>query len=210
MRRGSKAELERLVQDLERRHPEWTASRIEKELASLAPVAYGDWRDETPVPRSRHRQVLRWRGGDVGRRPLPEGTQPYRHLWPVGEKQRAAMDSAFQARASRLRASQRLFLYNCSEEKVREVRVEIAGREVTFEPVLEPGRFSEIHWVRNEAVRAAALAAQGHDELAHPLRADFAFSKGMKRGRLEGVLTMDATDGWVRFTCPGSAAKEIE
>jgi hypothetical protein len=210
MSRGSRAELERLVQVLERKHPEWSASRIEAELEILAPVDYGYWKDNTPVPRARHRQVQRWRTGDKGTVRRSSVRPPFQYVWPVGERQRHALDPEFQPRATGLRASHRIFVHNCSEETLREVRVRLGDREVAYEPAMEPGKLTEIHWVKNDAIRAAALAAVGHERIPHDLQVEFAFSKGLKIGHLEGELTMDATEGWTSFTSGGGVAKEIE
>lgn len=210
MGRGSRAELERLVQDLDRKHPEWTSRQIETELELLAPVAYGGWKDDTPVLRARHRQVQRWRTGDRGAPHPPASRLPYQYLWPVGEQQRKVIEPGFAARPTRLHASHRVFLHNCSEETLREVRVELGGREVAYEPALAPGKCMEVHWVRNDAIRAATFRCTGHEPIRHVLAAEFAYSRGTRRACLEGELTMDATDGWTAFASRGGPSKEVE
>ena len=49
MTRAEREELERLVQGLDRAHPEWTATDMEDELSTLAAVAFGNWKDDTPL-----------------------------------------------------------------------------------------------------------------------------------------------------------------
>lgn len=210
MTRGSRAELERLVQDLHRIHPDWPSSRIETELELLAPLAYGNWKEDAPVLRTRHRQVQRWRTGEKGTARKGTMRLPFQYLWPVGEKQRHQLDSEFRARATNLRASHRIFLHNCSTETLREVRVQLDGKDVAYEPSLEAGKLTEIHWVRNQDIRSAALVAAPHQLISHELRAEFAFAKGMRQARLEGALTMDSSDGWLSFVSERGPSKEIE
>jgi hypothetical protein len=206
--RREREELERHVQRLERLSPARTARQLEAELRILAPVAYGNWADDTPELAARLRQVQRWRRGSSGTT-RPAGRQELYHVWPAGEAQRHEIDPAFPLRRPRAPASHRLFLRNCSEETLHEVGVTLAGRAVGYEPALAPGGFTEVHWVRNEAIRAAALEAPAHERLRHPLRVDYAYARGTKRGRFEGVLLLDAMDGWTEFTAKDGEAKEI-
>jgi hypothetical protein len=183
---------------------------MEAELEQLSPVAYGGWKDGTPILRARHRQVKRWRtGASVAGRKAP-ARLPFQLVWPIGERQRQSIDPTFSARSTRLRASQRLFLHNCSEETVRELRVRLGGEEVAYEPALEPHAVTEIHWVRNPAVRAAAFVAEPGQSLRHRLIAEFAVAKGMKRGQLVGELSMHASDGWTSFSSEDGTSKEVE
>jgi hypothetical protein len=206
---GERAELERRVQDLDRKHPDWRASEIERELESLVPVAYANWRDRTPSRGSRLRQVQRWRGGIPGprrRAPPPQ----FQHLWPVGERQRQELDPAFSARPTRVRASHRIFLYNCSPEILREVRTRLEGQEVGYEPALPPGRLAEIFWFRSPVVLAAIRSAASNTTMSHPLVVDYALSKGTRRARLEGALLLHSDDGWTGFRSKQGMEKEVE
>lgn len=210
MARQEKLELERRVQDIEREHPDWSARLVEKELESLAPVAYGNWKDGTPNPLARLRQVQRWRRGSKAR-PASASLQPlFPYLWPMGEQQRQGMEPEFKARPSVSRGSHRLFLYNCSPEAVRDVRVRVAGQELSYEPAVPPGKFAEVHWIRSDAIRQAALSAAPAQLLRHRLLVEFVVARGTKRARLEGELTLDPGQGWVSFTSRDGRQKEIE
>lgn len=208
--KADRAELERLVFVLERQHPDWSASDIERGLAEWAPASHGSWKADTPNLRARLRQVQRWRSGSRGGGRSPRTRLAYTFLWPMGEKQREAVESSYIARASSRRASHRLFLYNCSAEVVRELRAKVGGVEVAYEPALLAGAFTEIHWTRNPAIRDGLLQAAGHEALSHPLEVEFAVSNGTKRALLKGTLSLDATDGWNSFRARDGSAKEIE
>lgn len=198
-----------MVQDLDRKHPEWSSRQIESELELLAPVGYGYWRENTENPRARLRQIQRWRKG--GSAPVAATSPPqFHHLWPVGERQRHAVDATFTPGAAPAHASHRTFLRNCAPEPLREVRAKIGGVEVGYEPVLHPQGFMELLWVRNPAVRQAALDAEDAAVLGHTLEVDFATHRGSRRGRLKGVLSMNASDGWVTFEADDGQRKEIE
>src|SRR5579871_797073 len=67
MKRQEREELERRVQELERRDPKASASAIERQLGEVVPIAYGSWKEDTPVLRSRLRAIQRWRSGARGR-----------------------------------------------------------------------------------------------------------------------------------------------
>jgi len=205
-----RAELERLVLVLERQHPDWSAREIELELAERAPASHGNWKSDTPDLRARLRQVQRWRTGAWGRGGRTRAQLPFTFLWPMGEKQRQAVDPSFTARASSRRASQRLFLRNCSAEVVRELRAKIGGVEVAYEPALAAGGFTEVHWTRNLATRDALLRAQDHQILPQPLEVEFAVSNGTRRAFLKGELRLDSTDGWTSFRASDQSEKEIE
>jgi hypothetical protein len=103
-----------------------------------------------------------------------------------------------------------VFLQNFSSETVREVRVNIGGSDVGFEPALVPGGFAELPWFKNDAVRSAALASPAHTELRFPLRVEFAVNKGTKRARLDGELIADSSDGWTSFASSAGDRKDIE
>lgn len=210
MTRAERTELERLVQLLDRQYSGWSASEIEAELARRAPVAYGNWKDDTPAARSRLRQVQRWRRGETGAARRRRSRPPYAFVWPVGERQRQSLETTFPARPLAPRASHRLFVYNCSSETVRELRVQLDGVRVTYEPALRVGGFAEIHWTRNHAIRDALLAATEHQISLHPLEVEFAVSNGAKRAFLKGVLRLDSTDGWNSFRSDDRTEREIE
>jgi len=210
MTRAERAELERLVFTLERQNPDWSASRVEQELAERAPVAYGNWKLDTPNLRARLRQIQRWRTGFKGGGRPARAQLSYTFLWPMGEKQRQALEPSYPARASSRRASHRIFLYNCSGETVRELRAKLGRVEVAYEPALNPGAFTEIHWTRDATVRDSLLAATDHQTLVQPLDVEFAVSNGTKRAVLKGNLSLDATDGWTSFRASDQTEKEIE
>lgn len=205
----SRDQLEELVQKVDRQHPEWLARAVERELESLAPVVYGQWKDETPSLGARLRQVQRWRKG-YRNPPKPAAAPLYRYLWPVGERQRQEIDSGFVARPTRLRATHRVFLYNCSTEPLREVRVKLAGKEAAYEPVIPNGRFAEVDWYRDATIHEALSASIEHARLRYPLSVEFAVDKGRRTGRLEGELEMDASDGWVAFKASDGSRRDLE
>lgn len=210
MSRGSKGALERHVQDIERRHPDWLARQIERELEALAPVAYGNWRDATPSILARLRQVQRWRRGSPrNRKPLSRDLL-FRYIWPVGEKQRHSVDSAFQPRPTQLRATHRLFLRNCGPETLREVRARIDGRDMMYEPSIDGGKFGEIRWFADARLMDLLVGALPNQERLLRLEVDFAIQRGRKRAQLRGELTLHASDGWVRFASLDGGSKELE
>jgi hypothetical protein len=201
-------ELEQFVQLVGRKHPVWTARLIEKELESLAPVLYANWRDETPDPRARLRQVQRWRKGD--RSPhRPVATNLFRYVWIVGERQRQELEPEFSGRPTQLRASQRLFIHNCSTKVIQEVHVHLKGKEVAYEPAVQPGKFAEIGWFRNETIRSDLLAAVSHDRIPYSLTVEFAIDEGRRRGNLSGTAVLDASDGWVSFSSSDGQAGDL-
>lgn len=210
MTKADRAELERLVQLIERRQSDWSAREIERELSAQAPVSYGNWKDDTPNLRARLRQVQRWRSGVRGNGRRETARLAYTFLWPMGEHQRRSLDPTFPARDIPRRASHRIFLYNCSSETVREVRAKVDRMEVTYEPALAPGGFTELHWTRNPTIREGLLRSSEHQLLQHSLDVEFAVSNGVKRASLKGVLRLDATDGWTGFLAHDRSEKEIE
>lgn len=208
MTRG-RDELERLVQVVDRDHPDWTARAIERELEARAPVVYGHWKDDTASLEARLRQVQRWRKG-YRNPPKPPAPSQYRYLWPVGEKQRQAVEPGFVARPSQVRATHRVFLYNCSGEPLREVRARLAGKVAAYEPVIAGGRCAEIDWYRDESIHRDLLASSEHARLRYPLTVEFAVDKGRKSGRLSGELVLDASDGWVSFDAGDGSGRDLE
>jgi hypothetical protein len=209
VRERPRIQLERLVQQLERDHSDWDARRIESELALLAPAVYGSWKDDTPTTDSRLRQIQRWRRG-YRSPPRPVARLPFRYLWPIGERQRHAVDPGYVPSPHRARASRRVFLQNVSDETVREVRATLGGQEVSYEPALLAKQFASILWTRNPAIRQAAVASAPHARLPFPLKIEFAVAKGTRRATLEGQLLLDSDDGWVTFTSADGQTKEIE
>ena len=209
MARQRAREIEHQVQEVDRQHPDWSARQVELELESVAPIAYGDWREGTPNLASRLRQVQRWRrGGQGGAGPTAHPLFPY--LWPMGEQQRQGLEPEFKAHPTIARGSNRLFLYNCSPEAVRDVRVRLDGHELSYEPAVPSGRFAEIHWRRSESVRESAIRGAGGPVRRHRLSVEFVMSKGTRRGRLDGELELDSENGWVGFSSRDGRRKEIE
>jgi len=204
-----KQELEQLVHQVERQHPDWSSRAVEHELEALAPVVYGHWKDETPNLEARLRQVQRWRKG-FRSPPRPRAPSLYRHIWPVGERQRQELDPTYMARPTRLRASHRIFLRNCSSDPVQELRARLAGREVAYEPSLLPGRFVEVDWSRHEELRKWLLESGDHATRPCKLSVEFATDRGTRSGRFDGELELDSTDGWRAFVASDGSRKEIE
>src|SRR4029077_18086913 len=95
MKRQNREQLERTVQGLEREHSEWPASRVESALLEAAPIAYGEWREGTPAPRSGLRGIQRWTTGARGRDPGRRATHLVPFVWPIGEKQRQEIDASW-------------------------------------------------------------------------------------------------------------------
>jgi hypothetical protein len=204
-----KRQLEELTQRVDRAHDDWTARRVEAELERLAPVTYGTWKDTTPNLEARLRQVQRWRTG-FRSPPKPRARLAFRPLWPVGERQRAAVESAFPAPVRPVRATHALFLQNSSDETLREVRGSLGGRELLYQPALLPGRFVEVPWTRHEEFLAQLLAADGETPLRLPLRVEFAVDRGTRRARLSGELMLDPEDGWTSFACEDGTSTDLE
>jgi hypothetical protein len=209
MVRQHRTELERMVQSLERADPNRNAAAVERELSERAPVAYGVWKDETPELRSRLRAIQRWRSGGRGRSGgTPAHLFPY--LWPVGERQRKEVEPEFSASPVLASGSWRVFLYNCSPEVVRDVRISLDTTEVDYAPSLLVGRFTEVHWQRIEAIRAACLRQDGDSQSVHELQAEFVIARGTKVARIAGELTLDIHQGWVHFGSADGRRRELE
>jgi hypothetical protein len=209
MSRSDRRELELVVQRLHRAHPDWTGPAIEAELATLAAVAYGNWKDDTPLPRSRARQIQRWRRGESSGRRVVDKPQ-FTELWPLGENQRHAFESSFPPAPSHRGASHRLFLRNCSPRALRELHIRLGALEIGYEPELPAGGFCEVVWTRDPAVRSALLAAGDHEQLPWELRVEFATAEGARRGRLRGTLLLDGTSGWRSFRTADGTERSIE
>ncbi|MCI4328066.1 MAG: hypothetical protein L3J86_00650 [Thermoplasmata archaeon] len=209
MVRQHKSELERVVQALEREDPKRNAAAVEKALGERSPVAYGEWKDETPNLRSRLRAVQRWRSGSRGR---GGSSQPhlFPYLWPVGERQRKEVEPEFSASPVLASGSWRMFLYNCSPEVVRDVRVTLDQVEIDYAPSILVGRFVELHWQRIDGIRSAFLAEGGDRTSRHTLAADFVIAKGTRQARIGGEMTLDTTQGWVYFGSLDGRKRELE
>lgn len=210
VKRQERLELERSVQDLERRLPKASASELERELERAAPLAYGSWREETPVARSRLRAIQRWRSGSRGREAGKSPVHLFPYLWPVGDRQRKEVDSDHQVSPVVASGSWRLFLYNCGPEVVRDVRVFLDRASLDYAPSVLTGRFQEIHWQRIDAIKNECLAIDGPRQSRHPLRVEFVINKGTRHARLEGELLLDTMHGWIQFEGRDGRGREIE
>ena len=210
MTRQTREELERQVQALERERPKQSAAEMEAELAERSPVAYGTWREETPKLRSRLRAIQRWRSGARGRGAGTGARHLFPYLWPVGERQRREIEPTFAASPLVASGSWRLFLYNCSPEVVRDVRVRINGAELDYAPSIGVSRFAEIHWQRNEDVKAASFATDGAAESRHRLEVQFVIARGTREARIQGELVLDPRQGWTFFDSRDGRRRELE
>lgn len=210
MKRQERLELERAVQDLERENPKAKAADLESDLARAAPLAYGSWKEETPVLRSRLRSVQRWRSGSRGRDAGKTAVHLFPYMWPVGDRQRKEVDADHQVSPVVASGSWRLFLYNCGPEVVRDVRVVLDRSPVDYAPSVLTGRFQEIHWQRIEAIKAECLNIDGRGQSRHPLRVEFVINRGTRAARLEGDLLLDTVQGWIHFEGRDGRGREIE
>jgi hypothetical protein len=210
MRRSRRSELEPQVQGLDREHPEWSSSEIERELRVRHPAMYGDWAEETPEVASRRRAVQRWRGSGGRALAARQARAEIPFLWPVGERQRRELDPGYLP-SSRLSAgSWRIFLYNCAPETLREIHVALDRVAVGYSPFLLPGRFLEVLWQRVEPIKEATLATPESAPSGHLLRAQFVRSRGTREGRLEGTLQLRTDQGWLVFDGGNGRTKELE
>lgn len=210
MKRQSREELERIVQSLERKNAEWPASRLEQAVGEVAPIAYGEWVEETPILRSRLRAVQRWRTGARGRGAGRGPVHLFPYAWPVGDRQRQELDPGWSPPPRRTEGSWRLYLYNCAPEVLRDVRVRLDDREVDYAPSILAGRFAEVHWQRVEAIRAEGLRDEGGSPSEHELDAEFVIAKGTRQSRIAGRLTLEPSQGWTFFASTDGRRREIE
>ena len=210
MKRQEREALEQAVQQLEREDPRASAASLEKELQRRVAVAYGSWVEETPVLRSRLRAVQRWRSGARGR----DAGKGLRHLfpyvWPIGDRQRKELEPEHQVSPVVASGSWRVFLYNCGPEVVRDVRIMLDGSPLDYTPSILTGRFAEVHWQRIEAIRAQFLTDDRGHLSQHPFRVEFVINRGTRQAYIEGELTLDSLQGWVRFEGRDGRAREIE
>jgi hypothetical protein len=211
MKRQEREELERRVQELERHDPKAAASTLERELERQAPVAYGNWKEETPVLRSRLRAVQRWRSGARGRDAGKGNRHLFPYVWPIGDRQRKDVDSAHQVSPVVASGSWRLFLYNCGPEVVRDVRILLDQVDLDYTPSILTGRFAEVHWQRIDSIRAQCLSTDDRDhESRHLLRVDFVVNKGLRQAHIEGELVLHSLQGWTEFAGRDGRGREIE
>lgn len=210
MARHENQELEELVQRVERDHSEWSAVEIERELARLAPVVYGRWKEGTPNLRSRLRSVQRWRAGLRGRGAGTTPRQLFPYVWPVGERQRREIEPAFSGSSALMSGSWRIFLYNCSAEVVRDVRVFLDSLEIDYAPSILEGKFTEIHWQKHEEVRARCLDPTPPTTSRHRLRVEFVIAKGTRQSAVDGELVLDVAQGWTHFGARDGRSRDLE
>jgi hypothetical protein len=210
MVRQHRSELERVVQALERDDPKRSAAAVEKLIGERSPIAYGEWKEETPNLRSRLRAVQRWRSGSRGRGGSSGQAHLFPYLWPVGERQRKEVEPEFGVSTALATGSWRIFLYNCSPEVVRDVRMSMDHVEIDYAPSILVGRFVEIHWQRIEGIRSAFLAEGGDRTSRHLLEAEFVINRGTRQARIGGELTLDTTQGWVYFGSQDGRKRELE
>lgn len=210
MKRQEKDELERQVQALERDDPKAKASAIEHELERRAPLAYGAWKDETPVLRSRLRAIQRWRSGARGRDAGKGPRHLFPYVWPVGDRQRKDIEPSHQVSPVVASGSWRVFLYNCGPEVVRDVRVRLDQIELDYAPSILTGHFAEIHWQRIDAIKSRCLSDDGGHHSQHLLRVEFVVNKGTRQAHIEGELTLHTLQGWVHFEGRDGRGRELE
>lgn len=210
MSRQERRELERHVLGIERDHPKWSAAEIELELSRRVPVAYGNWKDETPVSRSRLRAVQRWRVGSKGRDAGQGPRHLFPYLWPIGERQRKEIEPTWTVSPVVASGSWRIFLYNCSPEVVRDVRVRLDRIDLDYAPSILDGRCAEIHWQRIDAIKSVCLAEAGPHQTQHLLEVDFVISRGTRQAGVEGELTLDSMQGWTFFGSRDGRRRDLE
>ena len=210
MSRQERQELEREVQAIERANPKWSAAEVESEVAQRSPVAYGNWRDETPNLRSRLRAIQRWRAGSRGREQGQGARHLFPYVWPIGERQRRELEPTFPVSPVVASGSWRLFLYNCSPEVIRDVRIGLDRIDLDYAPSIIVGRFAEIHWQRIEAIKAVCLSETGGGLTQHLLHVEFVVAKGTRQARVEGELTLDPMQGWVFFASRDGRKRDLE
>ena len=210
MKRQTREELERQVQLLERRNPDWSASQIEAGLKESHPAGHGEWVEYTPNPRSRLRAIQRWRTGARGRDAGRGVIHSFPHVWPVGERQRQELDPTWSRAGRPVAGSWRIFLYNCAPEVVRDVRIHLDGREIDYAPSILEGRFTEVHWQRIDEIRAETMGGESAPDSTHELRAEFVIARGTRQAEVLGTLTLDPDQGWTFFAAREGRQREIE
>ncbi|HEV2316838.1 MAG TPA: hypothetical protein VGV89_04605 [Thermoplasmata archaeon] len=210
MNRTRRTELEQLVQDLDRDHPEWSAREIEGEVLSRSPVAYGEWKEETPAEGSRLRSVQRWRGTQGKELAVRQAQALFPYLWPLGERQRHELEPTYAPSSRISNGSWRVFLYNCGPEVLRELHVLLDAQKIGYSPFLVTGKFAELQWQRVATAKAAAMANDAGIPSHHELEVHFVVAKGTKKAKLGGALVLQPGQGWVEFDAGDGRKKEIE
>ena len=210
VKRQEKEELERQVQALEREDTKSSARFVERELERRSPLAYGAWKEDTPVLRSRLRAIQRWRSGARGRDSGKGPRHLFPYVWPVGDRQRREVDSTYLVSPVVSTGSWRIFLYNCGPEVVRDVRIFLDHVELDYAPSILTSHFAEIHWQRIEAIKARCLGDDGANLSKHLLRVDFVVNKGTRLAHIEGELTLHSLQGWVQFGARDGRGRELE
>ena len=210
VKRQERAELERQVQALERDNPKSASSEMERELERRAPLAYGAWKEETPVLRSRLRAIQRWRSGSRGREAGKGARHLFPYVWPIGDRQRKEVEPSHSVSPVVSAGSWRLYLYNCGPEVVRDVRIHLDQVELDYAPSVLTGRFAEIHWQRIDAIKAQCLADDGVTLSKHRLRVEFVINKGTRQAHIDGELTLNAVQGWIHFEGRDGRGREVE
>jgi len=208
--RQIRQELERQVQSLERENPKQTAAAMESELARRVPVAYGSFKEETPILRSRLRAIQRWRAGAKGRGAGSGLRHLFPYLWPVGERQRREVEPTFVSSPVVASGSWRIFLYNCSPEVVRDVRIRLDGVELDYTPSIGVSRFTEIHWQKLDSIKALSFSGSGSSDTRHQLEVHFVIAKGTREARIQGDLLLDSMQGWTFFDSRDGRRRELE
>lgn len=199
MNRSERVELQRRVEDLHRQHPEWQAREIEAQLEALLPVAYGSWAEDTPIEDSRLRAIQRWRGANRWTTGAAVSRTEFPYVWPYGERQRQEVDSAYTPSRVPVLGSWRLFLYNCSPEVVRDVKIRLDGEPAGYSPAILAGKFCEIQWQRIDAIRSITLSGGAAGPSQHTLLAEFVVARGTKEVHFQGSLWLDPVQGWRVF-----------
>jgi hypothetical protein len=128
----------------------------------------------------------------------------------VGERQRREVDPSFSPSPVVASGSWRVFLYNCSPEVVRDVRVRLDGIDLDYAPSIAVGRFAEVHWQRIDAIKAVCLADNGGNETRHLLEVEFVIAKGTREARVEGQLLLHTMQGWMFFDSQDGRRRELE
>ncbi|MGI0132014.1 MAG: hypothetical protein ACREDK_02800 [Thermoplasmata archaeon] len=210
MSRQERQELERHVQSIEREFPKWSAAEIERELSRRSPIGYGNWKDETPLLRSRLRAVQRWRWGSKGRNPGTGARHLFPYLWPIGDRQRKELEPDWLVSPVVASGSWRIFLYNCSPEVVRDVRVHLDRLDLDYSPALLVGRCAEVHWQRIDAIKSVCLSERGPNLTQHLLEVDFVIARGTRQARVEGELSLDTMQGWTYFDSRDGRHRDLE
>ena len=132
------------------------------------------------------------------------------YLWPIGERQRREVDPSFAPSPVVASGSWRIFLYNCGPEVVRDVRVFLDKSPLDYSPSILTGHFTEVHWQRQEEVKASTMALDGSSLSRHELRVEFVIARGTRQSQLVGDLILHPSQGWVHFAGKDGRSREVE